>query len=318
MPAARSSSVKLPYGLLPNGDLVHVSDYDADVGLAVCPLCGGCLTARRGFQRVHHFAHHAGACSAESLLHATCKLLIQQSFRRAALAGRPYHLTWWCPPCSTRKNTDLTRHVADAHVELSGADGTRSDVLFTGGLKPVAVEVVVTHDVELETLARYASVGIPVYTTRPTWDGLSRYVFGVDAEKAFNADPNCKGCRAIRARGMSREQLLARLRDPPHVSAFIQWDLDHWGRTSTSDELHLVQQTASELVAMGFHQETRAPWRMSLDLGSDGSIVASLVDHRHLDVEFRLTSGRADAQAEEFSLECRRRRLPLRHKLWPP
>jgi hypothetical protein len=68
---------------------------------------------------------------------------------------------------------------------------------------------------------------------------------------------------------------------------------------------------------MGFQQETRAPWKMSLDLGSDGVIVASLADHKHLDVELRLTSRRAVPQAEAFIGECRRRNLSLRIEHWP-
>lgn len=134
----------LPYGILPNGNLAHVSDVSS--GLACncrCPECGGLLVARKGQVIVHHFAHQAGMnCTGggwETALHRLCKEIIMSS-RRIML------------PAVIAEHGSLRRVVSKASMftyqssrDEVRMDGLVPDVVVEAGGRSLLLEVMVTH-----------------------------------------------------------------------------------------------------------------------------------------------------------------------------
>lgn len=72
--------MKLPYGMAPNGRLLHISEVENGLACGcVCPSCRGKLVANKGPIKTHHFAHHADrACVSayETMLHMLAKQVI--------------------------------------------------------------------------------------------------------------------------------------------------------------------------------------------------------------------------------------------------
>jgi hypothetical protein len=145
----------LPYGLSPDGRLMHVAEVPS--GLACwcrCPRCGVPLVARKGAVVAPHFAHAGGgrACDPgaawETALHRLAKQVIQEA-------------------------RELLLPEAVAEVELGGSDGVLREVvapatLFRydgaetevglGGLRPDAVlrRVGATPEAERSLLVEFA------------------------------------------------------------------------------------------------------------------------------------------------------------------
>ncbi len=75
--AESNSDVKLPYGELSDGRIVHVSEVTSGAACGcVCPGCGTTLVARKGDLNEHHFAHQSVTdCrhALESALHKLAK-----------------------------------------------------------------------------------------------------------------------------------------------------------------------------------------------------------------------------------------------------
>lgn len=156
---AHDLAALLPYGLSPDGSLMHITEVPA--GLACwcrCPRCGSPLVARKGALVAPHFAHAGGrACKAawETTLHrlakevvrAACELLLPEAV--AELDG-------------------MREHVAAARVFRCEAIETEVDL---GGLRPdavlhragrtLAVEFAVTHFCEPEKVAELRRRGLP-------------------------------------------------------------------------------------------------------------------------------------------------------------
>ena len=158
MPACDPAAL-LPYGLSPDGRLMHVANVPAGlVCWCRCPCCGSPLVARKGTLVAPHFAHAGGrACKAawETTLHrlakevvrAACELLLPEA--AAEVDGR-------------------REHVAAAQVFRCEAVETEVD---WGGLRPdavlhragrrLAVEFAVTHFCGPEKLAELRRRGLP-------------------------------------------------------------------------------------------------------------------------------------------------------------
>lgn len=92
-------------------------------------------------------------------------------------------------------------HVADeldlanfplARREYTLAAGTRSDLAFADDSQRVAIEIVVTHDVESETAAAYKRAGVTVYRVKiEDWDDVELLRARVDAESAGAVCADC-------------------------------------------------------------------------------------------------------------------------------
>jgi hypothetical protein len=186
----------------PHGAPIHIDEWER--GQAVtCFGCGEDLIGRLPFDGIKptaHFAHKTDvACAGETALHKAAKAAITYSHANGILRV----LSWECPHCKRcLHQTDLRSVVL--REEVRPCEGVVSDVLGVDVLgKPcVAIEVVVTHDVEVETLERYRSLGLHVFTLRPSWGIVGDIVRGVDPLSvdycAGLVDTlSCEGCQQV-------------------------------------------------------------------------------------------------------------------------
>jgi hypothetical protein len=184
-----------------DGAAVHIDAWER--GQVV--TCFGCeqeLVGRMphdGIKPTAHFAHKADAtCGGETALHRATKAAITH----AHAAGTLQFLSWECPRCArTLHRTDLRS--LTLHEEARPCDGVVTDVLGLDHEKPrVALEIVVTHDIEAETMVRYQALGIEVLSICPSWVILGDVVRGSDVlhvvhrAGVFDA-ASCEGCQEV-------------------------------------------------------------------------------------------------------------------------
>lgn len=213
-----------------DGAPIHIDDWER--GQAVtCFGCGQDLIGRLPFDGIKptaHFAHKADvACNGETALHKTAKVAILRSHVNGALQS----LSWVCPCCKRGLHlTDLRSVVL--REEKSPCEGVVSDVLGVDatGKPRVAIEVVVTHDVESETLDRYRSLGIHVFTFRPSWGIVGDIVHGVDPlpvdyRVGLVDTSSCEGCQQVLR---EKEEWAARERAQKVKAWWIAW-VAAWG-----------------------------------------------------------------------------------------
>ena len=223
-------TILYPIARDPQGAPIHIDNWERGQDVT----CFGCeqdLIGRLPFDGIKptaHFAHKADvACNGETALHKTAKAAILHSHVNGALQS----LSWECPRCKRcHHQTDLRSIVL--REEKSPCEGVVSDVLGrdASGKPCVAIEVVVTHDVESETLERYRSLGIHVFTLRPSWGTVGDIVRGVDPltveYRAGLVDTSsCEGCQQVLR---EKEEWAARERAQQAKSWWIAWT-SAWG-----------------------------------------------------------------------------------------
>ena len=181
-----------------------------------CIGCGRPMVAktadRLDRKTAKHFAHKAEnpACAYESILHADAKRIIAES-----IASAPeYWLGVTCEACgSVRHQSD----VAGAETQLERTvGGNRADVLVSARSgKDVAIEVVVSHDLEEASQRRYEARGIPVLRARVASQddlpGFRRAVFVPEKDYIGKELPPCAVCER-RRRAAEAEESERRLR----------------------------------------------------------------------------------------------------------
>jgi hypothetical protein len=185
-----------------DGAPIHIDAWER--GQAVtCFGCGQSLIGRLphdGIKPTAHFAHKGdAACSGESALHKAAKAAILYARTRGTLQS----LSWECPCCKRcRHLTDLRSLVL--REEDRPCAGVVSDVLGldAAGDPHVAIEVVVTHDVEADTLERYRACDLYVFVLRPSWGLVGDVVRGVDPLPVDHLlglidTTACEGCQQI-------------------------------------------------------------------------------------------------------------------------
>lgn len=152
-------STLLPYGLTKDERLVHVSEVVS--GLAcecVCPTCHRPLVARKGSERVHHFAHNNLICSdptGETLRHLLAKSVLETNASLtlpevSAVIGKTHQVLTnarTLPYTDPRTEVPYEGLVADGVVTMSG--------------RPLLVEFHVTHRSESEKCARLRALDLP-------------------------------------------------------------------------------------------------------------------------------------------------------------
>lgn len=143
----QSGEVKLPYGMAPNGRILHISEVES--GLAcrcVCPSCGGKLIANKGLIKTHHFAHHSDrlcVSAYETLLHRLAKQVIaeQKQVMLPRVVAEYENLT------ETICNEGI--FTLDEVVIEPDLGGMRPDILgrrrVENGIKDLLIEVAVSH-----------------------------------------------------------------------------------------------------------------------------------------------------------------------------
>ena len=195
-------TIQYPIARDQHGAPIHIDEWERG-NVVTCFGCGQDLIGRLPFDGIKptaHFAHKADvACSGETALHKAAKVAISRSHANGALQV----LSWECPRCKRCLHlTDLRSLVL--REEARPCEGVVSDVLGVdaSGNPRVAIEVVVTHDVEVETLERYRSLGIHVFALRPSWGIVGDIVRGVDPltveYRAGLVDTSsCEGCQQV-------------------------------------------------------------------------------------------------------------------------
>lgn len=155
---ASTADVLLPFGQRHDGRIVHVSEVDRGLACAcACPGCGGRLVAHKGKRKEHHFQHHASAPCAgafESALHKLAKQILDSELRLTL------------PVIDYGEGTDRVIESEGGVFEFDRAElevpfpGFQPDVVLHRGERRLLVEVLVTHETNLEKQKRIAQTGL--------------------------------------------------------------------------------------------------------------------------------------------------------------
>lgn len=257
--------------------------------------CFGCdrpLVAKQGRRNRWHFAHAVDTnvtCNAETALHRLSKVLVQDGFTYALTNQQPYLLRWRCPSCGEPHVVDATRWWTRVATESSAIIGTRSDVMFEGQ-RPIAVEIVVTHDVEDETAARYVNADLPVFIVRPTWETVGSLRAELVADDALivrsEKCPTCREQIETERRHQARLDVLRQRLDEVRMidDRIVEQRLGDWppgvdrfGRTLYEGVRRAVEDQAIRLMMIGFTQMQKNRWLFVLHLpGEVGAVYAGL------------------------------------------
>lgn len=281
------------YPIAANGNGRAVSIQDAESGVSY--KCFGCeepMMAKRGQQRAWHFAHKpptSGCADPDRALHETAKALVVQGLTDAQANGTEYCVGFACRACKKSLAWNIARPGTTIAVERSIVEGTRSDIVIDRGPKgPLIVEVVVTHDVEEPTRARYKNSGIPVFIIHPEWDTVAELTRAVNAAEMINVSAvRCRGCqdaldRSLKERAAARTWALSMLSGlqaaPPGsegsaTSQIRSWKCDKFGREMYSQVRREVHLSAAILRRMGFVQSAGKPWLFRFQLPEGCGVV---------------------------------------------
>ena len=275
------------------GDGRAVSIQDAESGVAYkCFGCEAPMMAKRGQQRAWHFAHKpptSGCADPDRALHETAKALVVQGLTDAQANGTEYRVGFACQVCTKALSWNIARPDTSIAVERSIIEGTRSDIVIDRGTKgPLIVEVVVAHDIEEPTRARYESSGIPIFIIKPEWDTVAELAWAVNADSVINVSSvRCRECqdavdRALKERSAARTwalSMLSGLRAAPPGSAgsttpqMRPWQCDKFGREMYPRVRREVQRNAAILRRMGFVQSGGKPWLFRFQLPEGCGVV---------------------------------------------
>ena len=275
------------------GDGRAVSIQDAESGVAYkCFGCDAPMMAKQGQQRAWHFAHKpptSGCADPDRALHETAKALVVQGLTDAQANGTEYRVGFACRVCAKALSWNIARPDTSIAVERSIVEGTRSDIVIDRGPKgPLVVEVVVAHDIEEPTRARYEGSGIPVLIIYPEWDTVAELAWAVNAAAVINVSSvRCRVCqdavdRALKERSAARTwalSMLSGLRAAPPGTAgsatpqIRPWQNDKFGREMYPRVRREVHRNAAVLRSMGFVQSGGKPWLFRLQLPDSCGVV---------------------------------------------
>ena len=279
------ADIQYPFAVGADGALVEIEQYKKGTS-ATCVGCEHPMVGRQGGQVRWHFAHAsaaaAAACSNETALHLVAKRLIVDGFTAAKRAGRPYTFTWPCS-CGYPRRHDACRAYDTAQCEVQVAAGTRADIAMRG-VRPLVIEVVVTHDLEDYAARIYRDADIPVARYRPAWDSMGQLKRGVDFASVTSArSKSCQRCQDEDARLHHAGVEAARLREflrnfmAAPTKRPTSWNLDSDGEPIYRSTQERLFREAVHLSRLGFLQSTTKPWRFCLPLPDfSGGIVCSL------------------------------------------
>jgi len=163
---ASQSRIRLPYALR-DGRLVHISEVVGGRSCnCTCPSCGESLIARKGQEKVHHFAHEASECThgLQTAMHLAAKEILDEE-RRMWLPALRIERTGDGPhgPVIVKREIGRDQMVVLEDVVLERKlDQVIPDLSVRIKGKPLLIEIAVTHFVDTEKLARIRAMGLPV------------------------------------------------------------------------------------------------------------------------------------------------------------
>ena len=158
------------------------------------------VAKKKGDKRQPHFAHKPpfkGCADPDKALHDIAVAMIVRGFSNALDQQTEYHLGCPCEECGRTVSCNVAVSGARVERERSIVTGTRSDLVISQpGRSPVVIEVVVTHDLELEAHESYTESGIYVLKVHPTGDTLADLESSVITDDTLNVPPVlCAPCK---------------------------------------------------------------------------------------------------------------------------
>lgn len=182
---------------LRGGLVVHISQVQRGLACGcVCSACQKPLLARKGAVRTHHFAHATRSdCPgpAETLLHRAAKEMVATlteirlpaytrcRSRREAL--------WMESPTGKLILREVSEHIESAKIETPIAS-IIPDVILTIKAKQLAVEIVVTHDVDTRKMRVYRNHDVPVIRISLGWQ--DQWLAPEELRQKLAQDLTCK------------------------------------------------------------------------------------------------------------------------------
>ena len=263
-----------------------------DAGRGESYRCLGChepMVPRLGRIKKHHYAHKASFanCNSSNALHEAAKAAVVQGFLTAMLNRAEYNVSIPCEDCRNEIQINVAIENRTIGEEIQAVPGTRSDlVIFKNEGEPHCIlEIVVTHDLEDETRARYKKAGLPTTKIRPTWETLPSLLHKAKGEEFLKSDDRpvrCLQCWESRRQARECQQEARRLLQPleqegkahPTLTPIEKDRYGSWLKWQTKSTLNRYAGTIAEL---GFQQEASRPtlfkyqaegWRIYADLDS--------------------------------------------------
>lgn len=151
------TKLKLPFGLH-NDKLVTVSEVER--GLAcecVCPACAHPLIARKGEERIHHFAHSKGE---------ECEYAVESAIHLAAKEILAEHKRIYLPPVTLQVGAYEWTMYDGRMLEFTEVESERRlggiipDILIHQNGRSLIVEIAVSHQVDKEKVKKIEALGI--------------------------------------------------------------------------------------------------------------------------------------------------------------
>ena len=161
-----------------------------------------------------HFRHINPAlpCDPDAALHTYAIRTIADAHAKAGETGGEYQLTRLCSEkdisgCHNYATKINLAEGWECDVEKSIVPHTRSDLVFTAADgRQIAVEVVVTHEMEPQAEDAFQSAGVPVAVVQvKEWSALDQLFGGlaIDDSRNFNND-TCNACAERQAEADNR------------------------------------------------------------------------------------------------------------------
>lgn len=186
--------------------IIRIADAPRERGKRYsCPHCGQRMSAVVQVTRQSpHFRHINPAlpCDPDTALHTYAIRTIADAHAKARETGGEYLLTRLCSEkdilgCHNYAAKINLANGWECDVEKSIVPHTRSDIVFTAADgRQIAVEVVVTHEMDPQTEGAFQSARVPVVVVQvKEWSALDHLFVGlaIDDSRNFNNDI-CNPC----------------------------------------------------------------------------------------------------------------------------
>lgn len=171
------------------GEIVLANEADRSKDF-YCLSCGGQMLLKRGQIRIPHFAHKfiPENCSSETVLHSSFKHLLFRKIDESLKNKEPLLMSWKCKKCYEKHEGNLIKRADSAKLEFSFSKCQPDIALFNNEKPIVFIEVVVTHQPEINVLefCEENQVILVKFELR-NFDDLDRL-------KTANLDPNHVDC----------------------------------------------------------------------------------------------------------------------------
>lgn len=181
-------TVKFEFAKTDSGEIVH--SRNAEKGqrfTCINSVCNGEMILKKGQVRVSHFAHKNAEFdhAEETALHYNTKVLLYDFLQNAVLNNEPVFVQFECH-CSKIHSINILENIKSVYLEKQVSDVYRPDLsLYCENKFMLAIEVVVTHDLEKEALSYLEKHNVPylkLITTPKLYSEL--------LDKYFSKNPN--------------------------------------------------------------------------------------------------------------------------------